>query len=315
MTDVNAIYPQDRIVIREVGLRDGLQISSGFPSTDGKIEWLQKEYAAGVRHFEAGSYLPHDRFPQFADVQTIVDALNRLDGAHSIALAINRRGQADALVGGAGELTCVLSATEEHNLANARCSRRETLEAIAGTVELRNQSGHKPLINVGISMSFGCSIAGPVEPETVVDLAEQCLERGVDIVGIADTVGYAGPRQVGELCNSMSRLFGDRPYVVHLHDTRGMAIANAAAALDCGARVFDASLAGLGGCPFAPGATGNIVTEDLAFLCRTAGFETGIDLEKLVSAREVLAREMPGEPLQGALSKAGIPKTMIPDNA
>ncbi len=315
MTNWSEIYPDDGIVIREVGLRDGLQLAKGFPSTAGKIEWLKREYDAGIRHFEAGSYLPHDRFPQFADVQAVVDALAEIDGAHGIALAINRRGQTDALAGGVGELTCVLSATEEHNQANARCSREQTLDAIAATVELRDCSDNKPLVSVGIAMSFGCSIAGPVEPEDVLRLAERCLELGVDIVGIADTVGYAGPRQVGDLCRSMSRLYSDRPYIVHLHDTRGMAIANASAALDAGARIFDASLGGLGGCPFAPGASGNIVIEDLAFLCQNWGFATGIDLEKLIGVRAVLEREMPDDPLHGAVAVSGIPKTTIPDAA
>jgi len=307
MTNLADIYPDNQITLREVGLRDGLQISTGFPTTAGKIEWLEMEYEAGIRHFEAGSFLPPARYPQFADVRTIVDAVNGLDGAHSVALAINQRGQSDALASGVGELTCVLSATEEHNLANARCSRSETLDAIAKTVALRDNADHKPLINVGIAMSFGCSIAGTVDPDMVVGLAEQCLERGADIVGIADTIGYAGPRQVNELCARMSDLCDGR-YLVHLHDTRGTAIANAASALDAGARIFDASLAGLGGCPFAPGASGNVVIEDLAYLCQTMGFATGIDLQKLIEVRAILAREMPDEALHGAIAVSGLPK-------
>ena len=315
MTNLAEIYPENRIVIREVGMRDGLQLAKGFPSTAGKVEWLKKEFDAGIRHFEAGSYLPPARYPQFADVQAVVDAIGQMEGAHGIALAINRRGQTDALAGGVGELSCVLSATEEHNQANARCSRQQSLDGIKATVEMRDSSENKPLISVGIAMSFGCSITGSVDPEEVLRLAEQCLEMGVEIIGVADTVGYAGPRQVHDLCRSMSRLCSDRPYVVHLHDTRGMAIANAAAALDAGARIFDGSLGGLGGCPFAPGATGNIVIEDLVFLCQTSGFDTGIDLEKLISVRDVLEREMPDDPLHGAVAVAGMPKATIPEAA
>jgi hydroxymethylglutaryl-CoA lyase len=176
-------------------------------------------------------------------------------------------------------------------------------------VELRRESNRRPLINVGIAMAFGCSIAGEVKPDEVLRLAERCLAAGADIVGIADTVGYAGPRQVGELASAMTKLCGERPYVVHLHDTRGMAIANASAALDAGARVLDGSLGGLGGCPFAPGASGNAVFEDLVFLCESKGLDTGIDLGKLVAVRGILEREMPGERLYGALARAGLPKS------
>lgn len=311
MIDLAGLFPQDQVILREVGLRDGLQISNGFPTTAGKVEWVKREYDAGIRQFEAGSFLPANRYPQFADIRTIIDVLSVLDGAHAIALGINQRGQSDALASGVGELTCVLSATEKHNQANAGCSKLETLDAISKTVELRGLSAHKPLINVGIAMSFGCSIAGPVDPDKVVGLAEQCFERGADLVGIADTVGYAGPRQVADLCRKMSRLCANRPYLVHLHDTRGTAIANAAAALDNGARIFDASLGGLGGCPFAPGASGNIVMEDLAYLCRTMGFATGVDLDKLIGVREILRREMPDEPLHGAIARSGLPEPSL----
>jgi hydroxymethylglutaryl-CoA lyase len=310
MTDVSNAYPEGRVILREVGLRDGLQLTKSFPSTAIKIEWLQMEYKAGIRHFEVGSFLPPARFPQFCDVRAIIEALNDLDGAHSIALAINQRGQADALTTQVREITCVISATEEHNLANARCSREETLENIARTTELRKRAENPPLINVGIAMAFGCSISGKVAPDDVVSLAERCLELGADIVGIADTVGFGGPRQTDSLCRKMSKLCGKRPYLVHLHDTRGTGIANAAAALDAGARIFDASLGGLGGCPFAPGASGNVVMEDLAYLCQTMGFATEIDIEKLINVRSILEREMPEEPLHGAVAISGVPKMM-----
>ena len=137
---------------------------------------------------------------------------------------------------------------------------------------MRDASEHKPIVNAAISMALGCSIAGPVDPKEVMKLVEKCLEAGVDFVAIADTVGYAGPKQVGELTRAAVKLSGTKPVCVHLHDTRGMGIANASAALDAGARILDGSLGGLGGCPFAPGATGNVVFEDLAFLCESKGF-------------------------------------------
>jgi hydroxymethylglutaryl-CoA lyase len=160
-------------------------------------------------------------------------------------------------------------------------------------------------------MALGCSMTGPVDPDEVVRLVEKCLQAGVDFVAIADTVGYAGPKQVGELTEAIVKLSGPKPVCVHLHDTRGMGIANASAALDAGARILDGSLGGLGGCPFAPGATGNVVFEDLAFLCESKGFNTAIDIEKLVAVRSILKSEMPGEPLYGGLARAGLPRRTI----
>jgi hydroxymethylglutaryl-CoA lyase len=165
-------------------------------------------------------------------------------------------------------------------------------------------------------MALGCSIAGPVDPKEVMKLVEKCLEAGVDFVAVADTVGYAGPKQVGELTGTVVKLSGAKPVCIHLHDTRGMGIANASAALDAGARILDGSLGGLGGCPFAPGATGNVVFEDLAFLCESKGFATGIDIEKLVAVRSILKAEMPNEPLYGGLARAGLPSgKTVPDRA
>ena len=281
MSRVAEIYPNDRVTLREVGLRDGLQLVKTFPSTEAKFDWITREYAAGVRHFEVGSFLPVARFPQFADVQELVDHVAVLDGAYSAALALNERGAKDALETPVDEIVCVVSATEEHSQANARRSRAEAIDLIRTVSRMRDASATKPVVNGAISMAFGCSIAGAVDPAEVLRLVEACLEAGADIVGIADTVGYAGPTQVADLSAAVAKLTGDRAFVVHLHDTRGMAIANASGALDAGARVLDGSLGGLGGCPFAPGATGNVVFEDLVYLCETKGFRTGIDVEKL----------------------------------
>lgn len=303
---VAAAYPAGRAVLREVGLRDGLQLTKSFPSTAAKIEWLRREHAAGVRHFEVGSFLPATSFPQFADVREVLAAAKALPGTHTIALTLNARGIADALATEVDEVQVVISASEAHNLANARRPRAESLAAIAEAVRAAKGSGK--VISAGIAMALGCSLSGPVDHGEVVRIAAACLEAGVDMVGIADTVGYGGPRQVGALCAAMSALCEGRPYVVHLHDTRGMGVANAFAALQNGARVFDASLGGLGGCPFAPGATGNVVMEDLVYLLETSGHATGIDLEALVAVREVLAAAMPDEPLHGTLASAGAPQ-------
>jgi hydroxymethylglutaryl-CoA lyase len=307
MIRIQDVYPGDRVTLREVGLRDGLQLVKTFPSTAAKQRWIREEYAAGVRHFEVGSFLPASTFPQFADVRDMVGTVAALPGAHGIALALNERGVNEALASGATEVATVVSATEEHSQANARRSREQAVANVKRLCELRDASAHKPIVNAAISVALGCSIAGAVDPKEVLKLVEKCLEAGVDFVAIADTVGYAGPKQVGELTKAAVGLSGAKPVCVHLHDTRGMGIANASAALDAGARILDGSLGGLGGCPFAPGATGNVVFEDLAFLCESKGFPTGIDIDKLVAVRSILRNEMPNEPLYGGLARAGLP--------
>lgn len=308
MIRLEDIYPRDRVSLREVGLRDGLQLVKTFPSTEAKQRWIREEYGAGVRHFEVGSFLPAKTFPQFADVRDVIATVAGLPGAHGIALALNERGVNEALASGVGEIASVVSATEEHSHANANRSRESAIANIRRLCDLRNASAHKPVVNAAISMALGCSITGPVDPEEVLRLVDKCLEAGVDFVAIADTVGYAGPKQVGELTRGAVKLAGNKPICVHLHDTRGMGIANASAALDEGARILDGSLGGLGGCPFAPGATGNVVFEDLVFLCESKGFATGIDIERLVEVRSILRAEMPNEPLYGALARAGLPR-------
>ena len=307
MSRVQDVYPNDRVSLREVGLRDGLQLVKKFPSTPAKQRWIRDEYAAGVRHFEVGSFLPAKTFPQFADVCDIVKTVAELPRAHGIALALNERGVNEALASGVAEIASVVSATEEHSFANANRSRDSAIANVKRLCELRDASAHKPVVNAAISMALGCSITGPVDPNEVIRLVEKCLEAGVDFIAVADTVGHAGPRQVGELTKAVVRIAGSKPVCVHLHDTRGMGIANASAALDAGARVLDGSLGGLGGCPFAPGATGNVVFEDLVFLCESKGFLTGIDIERLIAVRSILHSEMPDETLYGGLARAGLP--------
>jgi hydroxymethylglutaryl-CoA lyase len=311
MTLVQDIYPEGCVILREVGLRDGLQLVKKIPSTAAKQRWVREEYGAGVRHFEVGSFLPAKTFPQFADVRDIVATVAELPGAHGIALALNERGVNEALASGVAEIASVLSATEEHSQANANRSRDQAIANIRRLCELRDASAHRPIVHAAISMALGCSIAGPVDPNEVIRLVEKCFEAGVDAVGIADTVGYAGPKQVGDLTKAAVRIAGSKPVCVHLHDTRGMGIANASAALDAGARILDGSLGGLGGCPFAPGATGNVVFEDLVFLCEGKGFATGIDIDKLVAVRAILRSEMPGEQLYGGMARAGLPRGRI----
>jgi hydroxymethylglutaryl-CoA lyase len=307
MTRIQDVYPDDQVSLREVGLRDGLQMVKTFPSTAAKQRWIRDEYGAGVRNFEVGSFLPAKTFPQFADVRDMVETVASLPGAHGVALTLNERGVNEALASDVAEVATVVSATEEHSQANAHRSRESAVANVKRLCELRDASAHKPLVNAAISMALGCSITGRVDPKEVIKLVEKCLEAGVDFVAVADTVGYAGPKQVFELTAAIVKMSGAKPVCVHLHDTRGMGIANASAALDAGARILDGSLGGLGGCPFAPGATGNVVFEDLVFLCESKGFATGIDIDKLVAVRSILRSEMPGEALYGGLARAGLP--------
>src|SRR5450432_633189 len=215
MSSVREIYPLSRVSLREVGLRDGLQLVKTFPATDAKKRWIRDEYAAGVRHFEVGSFLPAKTFPQFADVREMVETVASLPGAHGVALALNERGVNEALASGVSEVASVVSATEEHSQANASRSRDQAIANVRRLCELRDASAHKPVVNAAISMALGCSITGAVDPKEVLKLVEKCLEAGVDFVAIADTVGYAGPKQVGELTRAAVKLSGARPVCVH----------------------------------------------------------------------------------------------------
>jgi hydroxymethylglutaryl-CoA lyase len=299
---------RDRVTLREVGLRDGLQMVSNWPGTPAKVDWIRREYAAGIRHFELGSFLPVARYPMFADIGALIGCVAELAGAHGTGLAPNKRGAMTGLASGIDEIHCVISASEAHNQANLNRSQAQTTQEIGEVIALAAGLANPPRIGVGIAMSFGCSISGPVDPGAVLDLAAQFYDMGADMVSLADTVGHAGPRQVAQLARDMRHLAGARRFGIHLHDTRGLGMANATAALEQGVDLLDASLGGLGGCPAAPNATGNIVMEDLVFLCQTMGFETGVDLEKLIAVREILARELPDEPLYGALARAGLPQ-------
>src|SRR5712664_627406 len=210
MTGVQDVYPDSRVSLREVGLRDGLQLVKTFPSTAAKQRWVRDEYGAGVRHFEVGSFLPASTFPQFADVRDIVRTVAALPGAHGVALALNERGVNEALASGVAEIASVVSATEENSQANANRSREQAIANVRRLCELRDASPHKTIGNAAISVELGCSIAGPVDPREVIKLAGKCLEAGVDFVAVADTVGYAGPKQVGELTGANGKISGGK---------------------------------------------------------------------------------------------------------
>ena len=302
------LYPDGEVVLRELGLRDGLQMTRSWPNTSAKIEWIELAYDAGVRHFELGSFLPVSRFPQFADVRQLIAEVDSLPGAVSSALALNERGINDALETAVDEIVIPVSSTEEHSQANMRRSRESAIELVAKAVELRGRRESRPVINAAAAVAFGCSIAGEVQFNEVLRIVGECASAGAEALAVADTVGFAGPSQVASLSRLLVSEFRGYPLKVHLHDTRGTGIANAYAALEEGIHILDGTIGGLGGCPFAPGATGNVAFEDLVFLCERCEYPTGIDLERLLKVRNILKRELPGEDLHGALAKSGIPR-------
>src|SRR5260370_33991870 len=208
MTRVQDVYPDGKVILREVGLRAGLQLVQKFPSTAANQRWIRDEYAAGVRHFEVGSFLPAKTFPQFADVRDIVQTVASLPGAYGIALALNERGVNEALASGVAEVATVVSATEEHSQANANRSRESAIANVKRLCELRDASNHRPVVNAAISMALGCSTLVPVDPNEVLRLTDKLYEAGVDMVAIAHTVGYARAQQVGEVTMGAVRIAG-----------------------------------------------------------------------------------------------------------
>ncbi len=296
--------------IREVGLRDGLQSIARTLPTAHKIAWVQAAYDAGLREIEVGSFVPARLLPQLADTAEVLAFAKTLPGLHASVLVPNLKGAERAMECGAELMLLPLSASHAHSLANLRKTPEEVVAEIARIVDFRNASGSKTRIEVGISTAFGCTLQGRVEPAEVLRLIQAVLDAGADCVGLADTVGYADPAMVSALFKQALPLAGDKLNCGHFHDTRGMGMANVYAALQAGITRFDACLAGLGGCPHAPGASGNVATEDLAYMLASMGIATGIDFDALMALRTQVAGWLQGETLHGTLWRAGLPKTM-----
>jgi len=297
------------VVIREVGLRDGLQSIQAVLPTARKLEWIAGAYAAGQREIEVGSFVPARLLPQLADTAELVAYAKTLPGLAVSVLVPNLKGAQRALETGADLLLVPLSASREHSLANLRKTPDEVVAEVARIRAERDAAGSTTLIEGGIGTAFGCTIQGRVEPDEVLRCMQALLDAGADRVSIADTVGYAGPAAVRALFERARRVAGDRFFCGHFHDTRGLALANVYAALETGVARYDATLAGIGGCPHAPGASGNAASEDLAFMLADMGIDTGIDLPALLALRAKVARWLDGESLHGALWRAGLPKT------
>jgi len=300
----------DAVVLREVGLRDGLQSLDRILPTVHKIEWIRAAHAAGMREIEVGSFVPARLLPQLADTAELVAFAKTLAGLFVSVLIPNLKGAERALEAGADLMLVPLSASHAHSLANLRKAPDDVVAEIARIRAARDVAASACEIEVGISTAFGCTIQGHVDRAEVLRLVQAALDAGADRVGLADTVGYADPLMVGRLFEQAARIAGDRLACGHFHDTRGLGMANVFAAWQAGVRRFDASLAGIGGCPHAPGASGNVATEDVAYLFASMGVSTGIDCDHLLALRRQVAGWLEGETLHGSLWRAGLPKTI-----
>ena len=302
----------EKIALREVGMRDGLQSIATVMPPEVKIAWLDAEYAAGVRHVEVSSFVPPKLLPQLADAEAVIAHAMTLPGLNVSALIPNSRGAERGLAIGVPEMNYVLSVSNGHNLSNVRRPTEESIEDFRRVVQLCRDSGKKVKVNCGLATSFGCTIEGDVDEDRVRRIANEIAEAGADGIILADTVGYGQPAAIERVFRKIIADVAPLPVAAHFHDTRGLGLANVLAAYKAGCREFDASLGGLGGCPYAPGATGNIVMEDTAFLFESMGCDTGIDLDRLVDVRAIVHKALPEIMLYGAIAKAGLPRNFHP---
>jgi len=302
-----------RAIVREMGLRDGLQSIRSVMPTATKLDWIARELAAGVTEIEVASFVPPKLLPQMADAGEVVPAARKLAGLTVSALVPNLKGAERAVAAGAMKLNYAMSVSESHNLANVRRPVAESVADFGRIVAFCKAlpEGARPVVVGGLATSFGCTIEGTVSEERVLELAVQLAGLGADEIIIADTVGYGNPAAVNRIFTAVGRELGELPVGAHFHDTRGVGLANVVAALDAGVVRFDASLGGFGGCPYAPGASGNICMEDLVFLLASMGYRTCVDLAALIEVRRFVEASLPGEKFQGALARAGIPKNFV----
>jgi len=300
---------KEHVNICEVGPRDGLQIAKSRMETGAKIRWIAAMAAAGVKEIEVGSFVPPRVIPQMADTEEVVCRSIEIPGLTVIALVPNLKGAQRAYDAGAHKISVPVSVSEGHSRANLNRTPDESIAEMRRLTDWVKSQPRRMEVIAGASTAFGCSIDGVVTTSQVVRVTSGLAQAGVDKIMLADTVGYGHPAQIKEVVRAVRAAIGSILYGLHLHDTLGMGIANALAGLEEGIRAFDSCLGGLGGCPYAPGASGNVVTEDLVFMLESMGFATGIDLPKLLEARRLLHEGLPDEPLHGQVPKAGIPKT------
>lgn len=300
-----------RAKVREMGLRDGLQSIPAIMPTAAKLEWIGKALAAGINEIEVASFVPPKLLPQMADAAEVVAVARRLEGLTVSALVPNLRGAERAVAAGAMKVNYAMSVSESHNQSNVRRAVAESVADFGRIVELCKalEPAKRPVVCGGLATAFGCTIEGAVSEERVRELALELARLGADELVIADTVGYGNPAAVRRVFAAVRKELGDLPIGAHFHDTRGVGLANVVAALDAGVTRFDASTGGFGGCPYAPGATGNIVMEDLVFLLETMGYATGVDLVKLIEVRRFVEASLPGVAFHGAIARAGLPRS------
>ncbi len=294
--------------ITEVGPRDGLQSIRGVMSTPHKCSWIEQLARAGLPEIEVASFVPAKLLPQMADAAEVVRFSTQLKHITISALVPNVMGAKAAFSAGVHKVVIPVSASEAHSVANVRKTHAQMLQEVRAIIAERNAIDPAITIHIGLSTAFGCSIAGAVPEDDVVVLTRQLAELGVDAIGLADTTGYANPAQVKRLFARVRAEVGPLCKSAHLHNTRGLGLANALAAFEADIREFDSSMGGIGGCPFAPGASGNVVTEDLVFMFEAMGITTGVDLDALMKAREAFSAGLPDEPTYGMVAAAGLPK-------
>jgi len=296
------------VLISEVGPRDGLQSVKSIMSLHDKCRWIDALVHAGVREIEVGSFVPPSLLPQLADTADVVRHALTHEGVTVMALVPNLKGAQAALAAGVHKLTMPVSASREHSLANVRKTPEEMIGQVRAIAALRDEVAPHVTLEAGIATAFGCTLQGRVPEDDVIRLAAMAIEAGANESGLSDTVGYANPAQVRRLFRRLRQEIGTHAGAAHMHNTRGLGLANCLAAWDEGVRTFDSSLGGLGGCPYAPGASGNVVTEDLVFMFEAMGVATGIDLEKIFAARDALSEGLPNEAIYGMTPLAGLPK-------
>lgn len=302
------------IQISEVGPRDGLQSIAPIMPTADKKAWITALAAAGLREIEVGSFVPVSVLPQLADTAELVTHAREIEGLCVAVLVPNLRGALDAITAGAHKMTIPLSVSETHCLKNLRRTHTQLLEEIVAIRAVLDAlpEAQRPKLEGSLSTAFGCTLEGEVPERKVMEMAGKLIEAGCDEVGLSDTTGYANPVQVRSYTRQIwAQLGRDRLTGIHLHNTRGQGLANVMAALEVGLTTIDSSMGGIGGCPFAPGASGNIVTEDLVFLLESQGLRTGINFERLFAARQVLAKALPEVALYGFTPEAGLPKDFV----
>tara|TARA_B100000686_G_C16751884_1_gene953047 strand:- start:769 stop:1698 length:930 start_codon:yes stop_codon:yes gene_type:complete len=290
----------EKVIINEVGLRDGLQIQPKFVPTDKKIELVKSLIDSGVSSFEAASFVSPKAVPQMSDAVDFFQQLPNKDHIYYSALLFNQKGYERAVNAGAKSISIALATTEKMNQANIRLSLSDAIKNLGNIMKIANQDGFDT--QAYISTALGCPYEGKVSVDVVIELGNKMLEAGAKKIAIADTIGSGGPLLVEKLLSAAIKSFGKEKIIVHFHDTRALALTNALVALQLGVREFDTSIGGLGGCPFAPGAKGNLATEDLVFMLNDAGYETGISIEKLRKS-VLIAEKHTGQTLGGRITQ------------